>query len=540
MACAKNAARRLFFVSFIFIAGPLFFAGNCTALAHGTEVIKPSFFFSPLSYCGFQALYQEKKTSSSGLRFFAAPYYSKNFSRHLIAAGLGASNTASFTVAPKSLTGDVDSDHLIAVLRKNNNPLLQTIDETTTRPHATITFDPEQRELGVQLVAHQDLDFLINGMFYKLEACFVRQTRKLNATYSAEYTSKISTADIISINQFFSGDTQSICEPLLSLKLAQKEITNHGIESVQATLGYNIFDKNDYRLAIVGAVQLPCGPTHNLEYLFSPNIGLKHLQFGIGWNGYLKIAGNETTAWFLSNNAMIGYSFPAHEPRIPTIKNLPWGHYQQMLAQNTPAYTTSTPGADILPHSINVKQGISLQDTFILGYKHENTRLEIGFSGGYREGEHNVTSAPWADNGVAIANRYINPYNFTGATNNATPPAFTVNGLMFPATTGRLLESRPTAGFNIGTDINGNPIPMIPVTTGAWAQNMATKIINKADLELNLPTLFSYQAFVSAAKTFCVFNVDGTLNIGGHITFGEPSELVIRNYQLWIGLGISF
>lgn len=540
MACAKNAARRLFFVSFVLIVGSTFFAGSCRAVAHGTEVIKPAFFFSPLSYCGFQSLYQEKNASSSGLRFFAAPYYSKNFSRNLIAAGLGASDTASFTVAPSALRGDVDSNHLIAVLTKNANPYLQVIDESTERPRATITLDPEEKEFGLQMVAHQDLDFLVNGIFYSLEVCFVRQTRNINASYSNEYRAKVSTADIITIKEFFSGLEQSICDSLSLLKLAQNEITNHGFESVQATLGYNIFDKNDYRLAVVAAVQLPCGPVHNLEYLFSPNIGLKHLQFGFGWNGRLKIGGNDTTAWFLSNNAMIGYSFPAHEPRIPTIKNLPWGHYEQMLAQNTPAYTTETPGTAMLPQSINVKQGISLQDTFILSYKHKDVRLELGFSGGFREGEHNITSAPWADNAVAIPNRYINPYNFTGASNNATAPAFTVDGIMYPMTTGRLLESLPTQNFNIGTDINGNPIQMTPLTTGAWSQNMATQIINKANLELNTPTLFRYQLFVSATKKFNFFDIDGTFNVGGQITFGEPSELVMRNYQLWIGLGVSF
>lgn len=544
MACAKNVTRRSFFLSLI-VASFALLSGRCNATTHGTEVIKPAFFFSPLAYCTFQSLYQEKKHTDNGFRFQMTPFYSKNFSKNLVAAGLGASETASFTVAPKSLTPDVDSDHLIAVLTKNlGDPILQRIDETTVRPRATITLAPEQKELGLSITIRHDLDFLVDGLFYSLEVSWVRQTRALNAVYSDEHINKISTADIITIHEFFNGVSQSIYDPLKSLKLSNQAITKEGFESVQATIGYNILDKNDFRIAVIASAQLPCGPKHDLEYLFSPNIGLKHLQLGLGWHGYLKIGGNEQTAWYISNHAMGGYSFPADEPRIPTILGMPWGHYQQMYLNETPAYYTATPGADMLPQSIKVKQGLSLQDSFILSYKHNDLRVEAGFSAAYREAEHNILSKPWEDNTTAIPNRYINPYNFTGASNNLTPPAFTTDAKMYPATTGRLPESLPylttpsdlTHGrFLIGTR------EMVPVTSGAWGQKMTTKIINNEDLELNMPTVFRYQIFGSIAKKFTFSpQVDGTMNFGGQITFGEPRELMMRNYQLWIGLGLSF
>lgn len=544
MACATNVTRRSFFL-FLMAASSWLFYGNCNAITHGTEVIKPAFFFSPLSYCGFQSLYQEKKHTDNGFRWHVIPFYSKNFSKNLVAAGLGASETASFTVAPKSLSSNVDSDHLIAVLTKDlAHPLLQRIDETTVRPRATITLAPEQKELGLNMTIRHDLDFFVDGLFYSLEVSWIRQTRMLNATYSDEHITKVSTADIISIHEFFNGVSQSIYDPLKSLKLSNQAITKEGFESVQATIGYNILDKNDYRIAIIASAQLPCGPKHDLEYLFSPNIGFKHLQLGLGWHGYLKIGGNDQTAWYISNHAMGGYNFPADEPRIPTITGMPWGHYQQMYLNETPSYYTATPGTDMLPQSIKVKQGLSLQDSFILSYKHNDLRMEAGFSAAYREAEHNVLSKPWKDNTTAIPNRYINPYNLNGASNNLTPPTFTTDAKMYPATTGRLPESLPyltsPADLTHGRFLIGTR-EMVPVTAGAWAQKMATKVINNADLELNMPTVFRYQVFGSIAKKFSFSeNVEGTLNAGGQITFGEPVELMIRTYQLWIGLGLSF
>ena len=282
-------------------------------------------------------------------------------------------------------------------------------------------------------------------------------------------------------------------------------------------------------------MQLPCGPDHELEFLFSPDVGKSHLQFGLGWNGFLKIGGNKRTSWYLSNNAMGGYSFPADEPRIPTLAEMPWGHYQQMLLNNSEWLTTGTPGVDMLPRSINVKQGLSLQNTIILTYKHQDICIDAGFSAAYREGEQNVLTTEWKNETTLIPNKFINPYNFTGASNNPSAPSFSMLGKMYPTTAGRVAESLSTQNFALdGTT-------MVPVTTGAWAQNMTTKSIDNKDLLINLPTVFTYQFFASAAKKFTYANnTDLSLNIGCNFTFGEPSELVVRHYQLWLGAGCSF
>lgn len=510
-------------------------------ISHATDIIKPTFFFSPLAHCALQPRYQHKNDGAAGFHVQVTPFVTKNFSKQLIGAGLGAAETNEFVVAPSAQLGTVDSDHLIAVLTKNDTLTLQTINETEHRPQATIALNPEHQDVGVTLVLRHDLDAFFEGLFYSLEVSLIEQTRTLNPTYKNELTSKVDTSDIITVHDYFSGMPQSIYDALATLKLSDSPKHQHGCDMVQATLGYHVLDKNDYRFTILGSIQLPCGPDRSLEYLFAPNVGVRHLNLGLGWHGHIKLAGNNTTSWCLSNIAMGAYNFPKDEARIPSISTAPWAHYYQTQADKTPKYYTLTPGSDVLPHVVKVKQGLSLQDTFMLSYKHKETSMDIGFSAAYREAEHNALCSTWPDATYAIANRYLNPFNPTGASNAPTNQTFLVAGKMYPSTTGQLPQSLTTQTFTLGTDGSGNPVTMTPVTAGAWAQNMATKTINNTDLCLNQPTVFFYQVFASFARTFKpTINSEVTINAGCNIAFGQPQELLMKTYQMWVGLGASF
>lgn len=537
MASTLYTARRLTFVLLAFFGSQTLM---CSIL-HDTEIIKPSFFFSPLAHCALQSSYQHKHEKAMGLHLRATPFITKNFSKNLIGAGLGPTESNQFLVAPASQGGNVDSDHLIAVLTKDDNPLLQTIDETLNRPQATISFTPEHKDVGITLVLRHDLDAFFDGFFYMIEVSFVEQTRNLNTSYKNELTPTVSTADVINIHKFFNGMPQSIYDPLQTLKLSDNAITQRGCDLVQASIGYHILDKNDYRFTLIGSLQLPCGPEHSLENLFAPNIGTRHVNIGFGWQGHIKLLGNNTTTWCLSNIAMGAYNFPKAEPRIPTILNMPWAHYYEAQADKTPLYYTTTPATDLLPHAIKVKQGLSLQNSFIMSYQHKETVIDVGFSAAYREAEHNELMVPWPNNTIGITNRYLNPFNYAGASNAPSDQTFLTSGKMYPLTTGKLADSLGTQTFTLGTDNSGNPVTMTPTTAGAWAQNQTIKVINNADLAINQPTLFFYQAFASYAYIFKPTTTsEVTANIGCNIAFGQPQELLMRTYQIWAGLSASF
>ena len=543
MACFLYAARRFYLV----LLAVFVLSNACFGVIHSSEVIKPSFLFSPLAYCAAQSRYQEKDTEQTGFHFQCSPFITKNFSKQLIGAGLGAGTNNTFIVGPAKLGATVDSDHLIAILTKDADPYLQKINETTYRPQATLTLNPEHKTIGINFVLRHDLDAFCEGLFYTFEASLVDQQRTIGGTYANEQQPRLDNADIISIHDFFTGQIQSIYDPLASLKLPNTVTRQKGCDLVQATIGYHIVDKNAYRLTLQGSVQLPCGPDHSLENLFAPNIGVKHLQIGLGWHGHLKLGGNKTTAWHLSNIAMGSYSFPANEIRIPTIANMPWAHYYQMMAHKSPLTMTLTPGPDMLPRSIKVKQGLSFQDTFIMSYQHKETCLDVGFSAAYREAEHNCLTSAWADNTVGIPNRYLNIFNFVGASNSPEDQTYLINGKMYPHTAGQLPESLSTTipptiqTFTLGTNSSGEPVTMTPATTGAWMQAMTTKVINNADLELNHPTLFLFQVFASFARVVTISDKARiTINAGCNLEFGQPQELLMRTYQLWLGVGGSF
>lgn len=536
MACLFYAAQRWTLV-LLALAVP----HGIFSIVHGTELIKPSFFFSPLAHCALESRYAHKNEYQTGFHVHVAPFVTKNFSKDLIGAGLGAGETNEFLIGPSAQNSEVNSDHLIAVLRKNATVILQTIDESINRPQAKLNLNPEHQDVGVTIVLRHDLNTFLKGLFYSLEVSLIEQTRKLNPSYKNKLTPRVETSDIITIEDYFNGAPQSIYDPLKTLKLSSEPLNQKGCDFIQATIGYHILDKNDYRFTLLGSLQLPCGPDHSVAHLFAPNIGVRHVNIGIGWNGHIKLAGNNTTSWRLTNIAMGGYNFPKEESRIPGIVDMPWAHYYQTQADKTPQYYTLTPACDVLPQVVKVKQGLSLQDTFMINYQHKQTTIDIGFSAGYREEEHNVLNVPWPTSTYAIANRYLNPFNPTGASNAPTNQTFLVDGKMYPSTTGKLPESLSSQTFTLGVDSSGNPVTMNPVTSGAWAQSMSKKIINTADLALNQPTVFFYQLFASWAHTFNPSATSEiTTNIGCNVAFGQPQELMMRTYQIWVGLGGSF
>ena len=171
----------------------------------------------------------------------------------------------------------------------------------------------------------------------------------------------------------------------------------------------------------------------------------------------------------------------------------------------------------------------------ILSYQHNTTTIHCGFSAGYREAEHNIPANPWKDNAVGITNKYLNPLNYTGASNYPAEPIFYVYGRMYPRTAGVLPETTGDATFFAGAR------ELTPLTSGARAQNMCKKVINNQDLDLNHPTLFYYQLFASFGQKITLSNNNHLfINSACQISFGTPKELVVRSYQLSVSIGCNF
>jgi len=502
---------------------------------HITQDAKTSFFFSPLVECGLKNLNNIEPHGSHGISTLISTFASKNFSSKLIGAGLGASNTNSFTIASDSLLRDVSSDYMISVLTQNANPYLQTINEVVHRPQATITLNPEQTEQGISLSLQHDLNIPFDDCFYRLEIGVVKQHRNLKAVFSDDRITKRSDADIISIKDFLEGTEQSISDKLRHLKFPQQTLTETGIDSIKLTIGHHLIKKDLYMVSVFGSAKLPCGPETNLEYLFAPKIGSRHLEISLGWSAYLQLAETTNAKWGISNTAYAGYSFSADEKRIPTLKDLSWNHYYQSLKDQTPSYHTFKPAVNQMPDKLTVKRGMLLQNSFMILYQHQTTQINLGCSAGYQEAESNTLSVPWKNDTTAIVNKYLNPFNLTGASNNPSEPVFTVSGRMYPRTSGQLPQSSGNTTFKSGDTT------LTPSIAGARAQNASRKIINNADFVLNHPTIFSYQLFASFGQKISVTSEQNIMITGGgQLSFGVPSELILQSYQVWFSVGCNF
>jgi hypothetical protein len=504
-------------------------------IKHTAQDAKPSFFFSPLVECGLKNLNNVEAHGSHGISTIISTFSSKNFSSQLIGAGLGASDSNSFTIASDKLFPDVSSDYMISVLTQNADPYQQTINEAVDRPHATITLNPEQTEQGISLSLQHDLNIPFDDCFYRLEVSVVKQHRNLKAVFSDDRITRRSDSDIISIKDFLEGTEQSISDKLTHLKFPQKKLTETGIDSIKFTLGKHLIKKNYYTVSVFATAKLPCGPETNLEYLFAPKIGSRHLELALGWDAYLQLAETTNAKWGISNTAYAGYSFSAEEKRIPVLKDLRWNHYYQSLNDQTPSYHTFKPAINQMPEKLTVNKGMLLQNSFMIAYQHKTTQINIGCSAGYQEAESNTLSVPWKNDKTAIVNKYLNPFNLTGASNNPSDPVFRVSGKMYPRTSGLQPETSGSATFKSGDTT------LTPSITGALAQNASKKIINNADFELNHPTIFSYQLFASFGQKIALSDEQNILlTFGGQLSFGVPSELVLRAYQMWFSVGCNF
>ena len=502
---------------------------------HITQDAKPSFFFSPLVECGLKNLSNIHAHGSHGISTLISTFSSKNFSSKLIGAGLGASDTNSFTIASDSLLPDVSSDYMISVLTQNADPYLQTINEVVHRPQATITLNPEQTEQGISLSLQHDLNIPFDDCFYRLEVSVVKQHRNLKAVFSDDRITKRSDSDIISIKDFLEGTEQSISDKLTHLKFPQQTLTETGIDSIKFTLGRHLIKKDYYTVSAFASAKIPSGPETNIEYLFAPKIGSRHLEIALGWNAYLQLAETTNATWGISNTAFAGYSFPAYEKRIPTMKDLSWNHYYQSLKDQSPSYHTFKPVVGHMPDKLKINKGMLVQNSFMILYQHKTTQINIGCSAAYQEAESNTLSVPWKNDTVAIVNKYLNPFNLTGASNNPSEPVFTVSGRMYPRTSGQLPQSSGSTTFKSGDTT------LTPSIAGARAQNASRKIINNADFVLNHPTIFSYQLFASFGQKIALTEEKNIMiTAGGQLSFGQPSELVLRTYQVWFSVGCNF
>ncbi|MBM3894399.1 hypothetical protein FJ366_02275 [Candidatus Dependentiae bacterium] len=527
---ARTAHLRFIFFNILFGASSAFAEIN-----HATTLIRPNFFASPQSISAINSLHSENNTGSHAIKTAVSVFYSKNFSPKFIGAGLGPSDSNIFSVTTESLKGDVNSDYMISVLTAHDSYSLQAVNETIHRPQATITFTPDQQETGINLLFHHDLDLPINDCFYRIEVSFVHQKRSLNAVYSQEKVTKTDLSDIISIKDFFNGAEQSLSYGLSHLKIPQQMQKRSHFDRVQITAGHHLLNTNAYRVTLFGCAQIPCGPDDSYEFIFAPEIGTKHLHVGLGCTTNLTISKTISSQWDISNTSIAGYNFPKNEPRIPTIANLSWWHYYQSLQNGVPADSWLSPAVNSLPKSLNINQGLSLQNITLVSYQKHSTVINCGISAGYKEEEKNTPTIPWTDNTFGITNKFINPINFTGASNNPSAPAFYIEGRMYPRTAGALPETTGETSIVSGTTT------LTPLTTGARGQNMCKKKINNKDLNLNHPTLFYYQLFASFGQKITLSDDSNLfINSGLQISFGSPKELVMRNYQLWLNIGCNF
>lgn len=177
--------------------------------------------------------------------------------------------------------------------------------------------------------------------------------------------------------------------------------TKIGLDDIQVKLLYNFYKNDCMAWDIYGLLGIPTGKGSKARYLFEPLVGSKHVQLGVGANGYWQIRENECRTWSLRGEAKYRYGFEGKECRSFDLKrNGQWSRYMLFVDQFDkfsffPAINDLTFKAYVTPRS-------SFDLYLATQCQHQSWNFELGYDLWYRNSEKislpsNLTKVAVAD-----------------------------------------------------------------------------------------------------------------------------------------------
>lgn len=301
--------------------------------------------------------------------------------------------------------------------------------------------NPYQETVGARIDYNQDLDKILNGLYFRASTQLVEIKNNFNTSNIGAQTSQqipgmagtsVSFSDYLAgrVSNTTAGNIQA---PLKYAKIDGGSHSSSGFADIDLRLGYKYLYKRRTRASINLSMLIPTGKTPKGEWLFEPVHGNGH-HWGIGFGLDLSL-----TLWRRDNKSvefMIAgdykYLFQGIEKRTidfreanpNTVTPLKGGHY---LLAGENQKTGVFPLANVLTRDFKVTpenqfDGIA---NFTVNYK--NLVFDLGYNFFVKEKEGVRLRHPWENDKYAIAGityNTTNPFNLLVAADTSQSYAY--------------------------------------------------------------------------------------------------------------------
>lgn len=481
-----------------------------------------------------------------------------------------------------------------------------------------VTFKPRISNFLVDFNLYLGLDEWASGLYFRIHAPVVhtrwelRATENVTATGANDYVNgymngvnpamagnPVQAAGLTLRHSFLSamdgtytfGDMKN---PLLYGKIengvtdgsttsAKSKHTKTRLSDIEAALGWNFWQCEDYHFGLQIRGSAPTGNRPEAEFLFEPIVGNGHhwtLGGGVSAHAILWRGCDEDRYFGVWMDANITHLFKTKQKRSFDFKNNPNSRYMLLAEMKTPvtnllagatAAAATAPNAqyagNLLPAinvtTLDVDVSVAVQGDFVLKFSYISCGFEadLGYNLWGRSGEKfSAKSEP-----VIAANKYVlkgdaHVYGFAATQadvgqGTAVALSASQSGATIHAGTGDAASATATS---INTGVNnrqlawtprtGNPAVALTSTDGAAQIGTSNPAVfvkaDDLDLDSKSPSALSHKVFAHIAYNWndCEDWIP-FIGIGGEVEFSGKNNdchAAVSQWGIWLKGGISF
>lgn len=287
---------------------------------------------------------------------------------------------------------------------------------------ANYRMNPKQNVSGAQLDYYQELNRIVNGLYFRISTPLVKVKNKIEiTTIGHEHSSALNgIAEEYSFLDYLSGKIENII-PTVGLNIANSNIqdklkyakidgnthNSSGISDIDLRLGWKMVADRKKQLSINIGLLVPTGNIANGEWLFEPVHGNgHHWAVGTSIDGSLIIRQNYKISIKINLLADYKYLLQGIEKRTLSFKDphtdehVKGGYY---ILGGEEGLAKLFPLANILTKDISVKPGSQFNGIANLSFYNKNWLFDLGYNFFYKERERVKLQNPWTNDKYAMA-----------------------------------------------------------------------------------------------------------------------------------------
>lgn len=315
---------------------------------------------------------------------------------------IGVANT---TLYPKIL---LNSRFIMHDYHNEYDPLL-----------ANYKFRPYQEVYGARFEWHQDLDKILDGLFFRVTTPLVDVRNHMDLTNLVADTKEIipgSSPEKTNFLDFLSGKLENVADhnkqaPLKNAKINDGSHSTTGFADVELMLGYTAIQKSKTKLDLSVSMIVPTGNTPDGKYIFEPICGNGH-HWGVGFG-----VDFDLTLWERENKSVefmvVGkyqFLFEGTEKRtinfkwpFPGPQELASANYYLLGGEVGQAEQPLFPMANVLTRKLTVRPGSVIDAIAAFAFNIGNCTFDIGYNVFFKEEERVNLKNHWENDKYAVA-----------------------------------------------------------------------------------------------------------------------------------------